>query len=449
MDIDHELPEYSAPPQYHSSQHASSVLNEHTVSLETSLGSGKKWLQLVVASRAASPTALPAFYAGDVITGHADMDVAKSESIKAITVKVTAGTTSVGQEEQLFLNIEKVLWDPSVPLSDGTKISKFGKGHYSWPFEITLPSSVEVVDQKVKKELPLPASVTGRASPAYIDYKIILTVKRGALRVNQTLVTNFAYVPATHPDPPSPMIQKAYKENLPLVGPDGDPEGWHVLPPIQLKGTLFDSKSVDVSCTATLAKPLSYPRGAAFPLFITFTSDDPHALDLLSTPSSIRLLLIKSLATGSDATNEDVERPADGSNFFFETVARAVFWPPNSDSGGPGAMSSQGGTRSLWGEVDVKRAIPPSFFFPRFTIRYTLELQPFVAPGFVPTSPISGPLIKQRVTVTSLRTRGVNPRSHAPPEYVQEQAVDYNNSVGLLENGNQRFYHHSGAGAIA
>ena len=62
------------------------------------------------------------------------------------------------------------------------------------------------------------------------------------------------------------------------------------------------------------------------------------------------------------------------------------------------------------------------------------------------TPPVSGPLLTQTVDVTSLHAPGIVMRSFAPPEYFQEQNENFNNSVGLLENGNQRFYHHSGQG---
>jgi hypothetical protein len=71
-----------------------------------------------------------------------------------------------------------------------------------------------------------------------------------------------------------------------------------------------------------------------------------------------------------------------------------------------------------------------------------MELHPFEAPGFVATAPEAGPLLMQKVTVVNFNAPGITMRSHAPPQYVQEQATNYNNSVGLLENGNQRFYHH-------
>jgi hypothetical protein len=60
--------------------------------------------------------------------------------------------------------------------------------------------------------------------------------------------------------------------------------------------------------------------------------------------------------------------------------------------------------------------------------------------------PVSGPLLTQPVSVTSFPAAGVVMHSFAPPEYVQEEKENFNNSVGLLENGNQRFYHHAGSG---
>jgi hypothetical protein len=38
----------------------------------------------------------------------------------------------------------------------------------------------------------------------------------------------------------------AYSEGSALIGPEGDPDGWKVLPSIHANGTLFDTKAVDV-----------------------------------------------------------------------------------------------------------------------------------------------------------------------------------------------------------
>lgn len=59
------------------------------------------------------------------------------------------------------------------------------------------------------------------------------------------------------------MLQKAYNEDLPLVGPEstvlaitsniflnlctGDPDGWHTLAPLTVQGKLFDSHAAEVT----------------------------------------------------------------------------------------------------------------------------------------------------------------------------------------------------------
>ena len=80
----------------------------------------------------------------------------------------------------------------------------------------------------------------------------------------------FAYVPVTRPELPSRMLQKAYKENLPLVRPEGtvfvvhnyicldlyigDLNGWHTLPPLTIRGKLFDSHTAEA--TFSVSDPL-------------------------------------------------------------------------------------------------------------------------------------------------------------------------------------------------
>lgn len=80
-------------------------------------------------------------------------------------------------------------------------------------------------------------------------------------------------------------------------------------------------------------------------------------------------------------------------------------------------------------------------------MQYELQLLPFQAPGFVSVNTEGEMvLLSERVTIATKQTPGITPRSHAPPGYEKPQQVDYNKSVGLLENGNQRFYHHTGHG---
>lgn len=51
-------------------------------------------------------------------------------------------------------------------------------------------------------------------------------------------------------------------------------------------------------------------------------------------------------------------------------------------------------------------------------------------------------LLSEQVTLTTRQIPGLITRSYAPPGYEKPKAVDYSKSVGLLENGNQRFLHH-------
>lgn len=136
-------------------------------------------------------------------------------------------------------------------------------------------------------------------------------------------------------------------------------------------------------------------------------------------------------------------------------MGRAVFWPARD--------FSTTGKRVLEGEVNLKKALKQTVIFPRFAVRvgdfipcwrssivdasqYHLEVHAFEVAGFMHAPPVSGPLMTQPVSVTSFHAAGVVMHSFAPPEYVQEENENFNNSVGLLENGNQRFYHHAGSG---
>ncbi len=71
------------------------------------------------------------------------------------------------------------------------------------------------------------------------------------------LTTNFAYVPLTRAQPPSALRQLAYREGSSLVGPQGDPQGWKVLPAVKVVGTVFDARKVEFECTVRIAYIIS------------------------------------------------------------------------------------------------------------------------------------------------------------------------------------------------
>ena len=51
-------------------------------------------------------------------------------------------------------------------------------------------------------------------------------------------------------------------------------------------------------------------------------------------------------------------------------------------------------------------------------------------------------LLSEEVTLTTRQIPGLITRSYAPPGYEKPKEVDYAKSMGLLENGNQRFVHY-------
>lgn len=63
---------------------------------------------------------------------------------------------------------------------------------------------------------------------------------------SDSLTTSIFYTPLSRAEPPSILRQEAYQNGTVLPGPDIDPKGWKVLPPLQFTGTLFDAKQVTV-----------------------------------------------------------------------------------------------------------------------------------------------------------------------------------------------------------
>ena len=90
----------------------------------------------------------------------------------------------MGQEEELFLDITEPVWIPASP-QEGKVV-----GTHTHAFMIPIPRDTMVapVPKATPKPFPLPPTFSERASPAYIDYRLYVTVRRGGLRVNNKCV---------------------------------------------------------------------------------------------------------------------------------------------------------------------------------------------------------------------------------------------------------------------
>lgn len=61
-----------------------------------------------------------------------------------------------------------------------------------------------------------------------------------------------AYVPAIRPPEPSLLRRLAYQENIPILGPEADPDGWQQMKPFTTRGTVFKKRQVDLHCKVSL-----------------------------------------------------------------------------------------------------------------------------------------------------------------------------------------------------
>ncbi|KAJ7031297.1 hypothetical protein C8F04DRAFT_1110692 [Mycena alexandri] len=431
MSDDDELPSYTSAVAHRT---------EHKSSLETK---GKPWLSVFIQSRAATAAARAFFVEGDTVVGRVELNLEKNETVKSISVSVQASVTTLGQQELpvVFLDLTQVLWnEPS---------GKLAEGKYSWPFSFALPHQVDfpakgiTVPPELKTDgkfitVDAPPSISEHGTPSYIDYKVVATVKRGTFvtKANQTLTALISYLPLREPEPPSPLRQLAYKEGSELIGPDGDPSGWRVLGPVKVDGKLFQAVDVEVECTLAIATPLAFTPGSYIPLILTLKSKNEPALDTLATAQAIKLYLVRSIAVGSDAMQDGVERRSNQS--FVSGTGQAYFWPSTEGASEPGR-------RVMRGELEVKKQTKPSFVFPRFTVRYTLELLPFAITGF--TSLGTKPrkcLISEPMKIATKNIPGINPRSYIPPGYVKPQDTEYTTEIGSSANGAQRIFGGSG-----
>ena len=182
--------------------------------------------------------------------------------------------TSSPMEVANFLQVSQTLWSASAPSSSqGSSSSGRLVGQYDWPFVLTLPSQCQCKSPNGNLETyPLPASFSERLARVHIQYQVIATVHRTRFRVDSTYVrlychfpvrwslnfylrlgTVIGYCPIIRPEPPSRARQLAYIGNTELPGPDTDPDGWKCLEPLQIRGSVFSTRTVDARCTVCLA----------------------------------------------------------------------------------------------------------------------------------------------------------------------------------------------------
>ncbi|KAI0255041.1 hypothetical protein BJV78DRAFT_1279651 [Lactifluus subvellereus] len=426
---------------------------------------GRDWFSFNLKSRAADPKHIPVFLAGDTIRGEVQVDLGKAKTLKGLTVTIRGGMVAVGQEEDVFLDKTEPVWTPAS--SNGANLI----GQHTYPFSISIPrdATVTPAPNATPRSFSLPPTFSERASPAYIDYRLYVTVRRGGMGLSNRLSTSFAFLPRTVADPPSPLRALVYAEGEAILGPDADPEGWKVYEPVKIAGTLFTARDVSVQCTLAVATPFTYASNSPIPLLLTLRGTDVVALDLFARSPNLHLL--RTVAFGSESAAERGVRRWSN-NTIVSSVAKGVFWPHEAGAAaefGQHAITREGdrGVRVLQGELFVPKGSKPSFTFPWFACRvnpstlffsfyrlvshtlndetcsightkkqYTIALLPPEVPGFAPATAPEDPLLTERVTITMANAPGITPSSQIPPSY--ESPTQGKCSI-ITGNGNQQF----------
>ncbi|KAF7977287.1 hypothetical protein HWV62_4249 [Athelia sp. TMB] len=371
------------------------------------------WANLKIYSSAKSPSATPVFKEGEAITGTLELDI-QADTIQRIDIKLIGqfvGTISGPRSREAFITGPDTFLELSQPLwsrrLSGTTAEKLN-GKHSWDISFALPTEATTVAKA------LPPTIQESNVSFGVRYEFFVHIRRSKLRADDKLGTLMTYMPRIKPDPPSALRRSAYQNETRIPGPHQDPEGWKTLPSILINGTVFSHRSVQIKCT------LSYTQGTAIPTAMVLESTDAEALDLLSSPKAINVRLQRHIIWGKP-TKSDKEALHPGSALDYPSAAT---WDP--PIGG-------GNTRTLEGEIQLPKSLPPSFSFKKFSvevmstctqvrsatdkscsvIQYQVMIFPFHMTAFKPHD--NGPLGRLPVDIANFFADGPRAKQLRPP----------------------------------
>ncbi|KAL6304660.1 hypothetical protein BKA93DRAFT_825556 [Sparassis latifolia] len=391
---------------------------EHRYALTNS--NKRRWLTLKVPSHSPTPAHLPSLFEDEAIAGAVELNLEREETIKSITVVIQGQMTESTINVYNFLNLSQNLYSaPSTnPAASVPSLSAGGKlrGMHAWTFSLTMPPHVTLnLGGGSSKAYRLPPSFSERMARVHIQYRLNVRVRRGRFRVDSDLGTVFSYTPITQPDPPSMVRQIAYIERSPLIGPNGDPEGWFALNPVMIRGSIFNARAVEVTCTLWLAKPLCYTRGSVIPCMMTIETGDSQALDVLSSPKAVIVRLRRHISMGLANISDMNSRSVRGVPYepTVQDVKTALWWAPES-------RNASVSKRTLHGEIllgMICLALKPSCELGDFKLSYSVALYPLKAVAFAHAEDCERPLQREFVGIATAYSSGPRPIVYSPPDY--------------------------------
>ncbi|KAI0649180.1 hypothetical protein C8Q79DRAFT_496480 [Trametes meyenii] len=395
------------------------TVQEHRYHL-TAKKTGAQWLVLTMKSRATSPTEAPTFYQGANIAGNLSMQLDKEESIDEVTLSLYGRLSIFSHSTSNFFYSSKTLYsaaERSLETDSPVSFLKRGrlKGSYEWSFSFRLPKGVSILssiaihgDASERENYHLPPSFSDDQANVHVQYSLVARVSRGGFKAGSKLTIPLAYIPLARPTPPSILRQLAYQESHPLVGPDGDPDGWKALAPVTVKGILFKTVPVEAECR--ISRPLSYTRGGPIHLLISIKCNNKQLYDLLTT-QSVHFSLLQRITFGEALQRTRFsERLAP--QITIKTLERAVAsWWRDLSAG------ECGSTKTFAGELLVPNDLTPACRILHYGHEYELAFYGLSAVGFMQNPLPKKPLLTEPVGVVTAFAQAPRPRSYVPPEY--------------------------------
>ncbi|OBZ76034.1 hypothetical protein A0H81_03080 [Grifola frondosa] len=348
---------------------------------------GRPWLILKVLSNAPTPNNLPNFFEGDAINGTVELNLEREDTAKSISITVTGQLTSSVTDVHNFLNVSQVLWSASSEDNTPPNLKRSGKlrGMHSWSYSFFLPKECSFKSH-VFPYLPRFRSAW-QGYTSNTKWWPLFIVEGSGLTVQLEL---------------SSGTYRSYAQRR---------LRWHdKSPPIKIRGSVFNTRAVDATCTLALAKPLCYTRGSVVPCLMTIKTADPQALDLLAAPRSMLVRLRRHISMGEVSA---VGIKSSGVEFETATqdVSTATWWS-YKEGGEP--LSQK---RVLHGEIPLASALKPSCNLGRFQLSYTVAVYPPKAVAFAPDDSSDNILQRKTVTIATAYPTGPRPRIYSPPGY--------------------------------
>ncbi|KIY62026.1 hypothetical protein CYLTODRAFT_459351 [Cylindrobasidium torrendii FP15055 ss-10] len=367
----------------------------HSFQLLTS--AGQPWAALRLYSHAKSSKSLPSFHEKEKLNGSVDLSLDRGDSVSAICVRVLGRVFTDGGCNA-FLNMTVPLFGKDVSSENRSPTPVELIGRHSFPFAIVLPRTLDIESKSgVVRTCPLPETFLERHLSVSVQYDLQVSISRGKLKTDTSIQTTFCYTPSSRPDPASRQRQYSYDRNLPLVGPEQDPEGWFTCDPIRARGKVAKTKA-DVSCLLSLAKPMCYTRGSPIPLTLSLYCENTAALNAIDVPGQIQVSLNRRVKYTKRSGSKEKE--------VIEKVGTASWWTKGSDNSGT--------TRVYDGEIKLAKDMRSSSDVGQLSVSYFVALHPFECLGMKAKG---DPLAIVPVSIATTHAKGPRPISYAPPVY--------------------------------